>query len=383
MQRPVYLDNAATTPMDPLVFEAMRPWFLECHGNASSSNHLFGWEARDAVEEARERTASLIGARPKEVCFTAGATESVNLALKGVAEGFGFKGVHIVTCATEHRAVLDACLHLERLGCRVTRVGVDSTGNLDPDEVADAIGPDTRLLSFMHANNETGVLHSVSRLSRIARERDILFFCDATQTVGKIPLNVGALGIDLMAFSAHKFHGPKGVGGLYIRPCAGTSRIVPQMDGGGHERGMRSGTLNVPGIVGMGKAAELCESSLDDEASRISALRDRLESDLLRVPGCRVNGRPDGRLHNISNLSFEGIDGPLFMKAVSGRLALSSGSACRSLLQEPSHVLRAMGLSDSLARASFRFSLGRFSTEEDVQAAILAVRNLFPSDGAS
>ena len=370
MQRPVYLDNAATTPMDPLVFEAMKPWFLERYGNASSATHLFGWEARDAVEEAREQVATLIGARAREVCFTSGATESVNLAIKGVAEGFGFSATHLVTCATEHSAVLDACRHLERLGCRVTRIGVDAEGCLDLDEVADAIEEDTRLFAFMHANNETGVLHPIEELSSLAREKGILLLCDATQTVGKLPLSVDRLGVDLMAFSAHKFHGPKGVGGLYIRRGVETSGLVAQTDGGGHERGMRSGTLNVPGIVGMGMASEVSLRSIREDTLRVRALRDRFESALLALPGCRVNGHPEKRLHSLSNLSFEGVDGPSFMKSVSSRLALSSGSACRSLVQKPSHVLSAMGVPEALALASFRFSLGRFSTTEDVEVAL-------------
>jgi cysteine desulfurase len=376
MQRPAYFDNAATTPMDPRVFEAMRPWFMERYGNASSGTHLYGWEAGDAVDEAREQVASLIGARSKEVVFTSGATESVNLALKGVAEAHGFRGVHIVTCVTEHRAVLDACLHLERLGCLVDRVGVDRQGCLDLGELEAALRPETRLIALMYANNETGVMHPVRDIAGIARERNVLFLCDATQAVGKINLDAGEWGIDLLAFSAHKFHGPKGVGGLYIRKCPETSGLVSQMDGGGHERGLRSGTLNVPGIVGMGAAAALCNRSMDEDIPRIRSLRDRLETALMRIPGFRLNGHADRRLPNISNLGFDGIDGPAAIKALSGRLALSSGSACRSLVQEPSHVLTAMGLSEAAARSSFRFSLGRYTTPEEVGSAIHEMEGL-------
>jgi cysteine desulfurase len=377
MQRPVYLDNAATTPMDPLVFEAMRPWFLEYFGNASSGTHLYGWEARDAVEEAREKVAALIGARSKEVVFTSGATEAVNLAIKGVAERSGFRDVHIVTCETEHRAVLDVCLHLERMGCAVTRLGVSPDGRLDLDELESAIRPETRLIALMHANNETGVLHPIREIAGIARRRQVLFFCDATQTAGRLPLDVGGSGIDLMAFSAHKFHGPKGVGALYIRKKNDTIGLVAQMDGGSQERGMRSGTLNVPGIVGMGRAAELCLGYMVGEGNRVRVLRDRLESALLAIPGSKANGHPIQRLHNILSLSFEGVDGPTFMMSVSSRLAISNGSACRSIVQAPSHVLSAMGIPESLAMASFRFSLGRFTTPEDVESAIRTIQNAF------
>jgi cysteine desulfurase len=373
MQRPVYLDNAATTPMDPLVFEAMKPWFLERYGNSSSASHLFGWEARDAVEEAREQVATLIGGRAREVCFTSGATESVNLALKGVAESFGFASMHIVTCSTEHSAVLDACRHLERLGCRVTRIGVDAEGCLDLDEVADAVEEDTRLFAFMHANNETGVLHPIEELASLAREKGILLLCDATQTVGKMPLSVDRLGVDLMAFSAHKFHGPKGVGALYVRKRDETAGLVAQLDGGRQERGLRSGTLNVPGIVGMGVAGGLASQRMHADMDAIGSNRERLEASLLRIPGVRLNGQPAGRLHTISNLTFEGRDGFAILRANAVAFAASPGSACSSTVQHPSHVLKAMGLTDHQAGASVRFSLGRFNTRDEVDLVILAL----------
>jgi cysteine desulfurase len=373
MQRPVYLDNAATTRMDPLVFEAMRPWFMEGYGNASSGSHLFGWEAKDAVEEAREQVAALIGARSKEVCFTSGATESVNLALKGMAEGMGLKGLHIVTCATEHRAVLDTCLHLERLGCSVSVVGVDERGCLDLAEVAGAIRRETRLMAIMHANNETGVIHPVREISRLARERNVLVFCDATQTAGKLPIEVDDLGVDLMAFSAHKFHGPKGVGALYVRKRDETVGLVAQLDGGRQERGLRSGTLNVPGIVGMGVAGGLASQRMHADMDGIGSNRERLEKSLLRIRGVRLNGQPAGRLHTISNLTFEGRDGFAILRANAVAFAASPGSACSSTVQHPSHVLKAMGLTDHQAGASVRFSLGRFNTREEVDLVILAL----------
>jgi cysteine desulfurase len=373
MPRPVYLDNAATTPMDPRVFEAMRPWFLEHYGNASSANHLFGWEARDAVEEAREQVAALIGARSKEVVFTSGATEAVNLALKGVAERSGFRDVHIVTCNTEHRAVLDVCLHLERLGCAVTRLGVSPDGRLDLDDLESSIRPETRLIALMHANNETGVLHPIREIAGIARRRQVLFFCDATQTAGRLPLDVGGSGIDLMAFSAHKFHGPKGVGALFVNGRSEDGKPVAQMDGGAQERGLRSGTLNVPGIVGMGKAAQIARQSMVEDVPRIRELRDRLETSMLSMPGVRLNGHTTERLHTISNLSFEGVEAQTLTRALAARVAVSTGSACSSSQQTPSHVLKAMRVTDLLALGSLRFSLGKYNTDAEVDLAILAL----------
>ena len=370
MQKPVYLDNASTTPMDPSVFEAMRPWFMECFGNAASGTHLYGWEARDAVEEARGQVAALIGAGANEVVFTGGATESVNLALKGIAERHGFKGVHIVTCVTEHRAVLDVCAHLESMGCEITRLEVDGMGCIDLGALEAAMRPETRLVALMFANNETGVLHPMQEVSEITGRHGVPLFCDATQAVGKVEVDVSRQGIDLMAFSAHKFHGPKGVGALFVRKGADHNKPVAQMDGGRHERGYRSGTLNVPGIVGMGAAARLCRRLMAVERERILGLRDLLERRLLGIPGSRLNGHPTRRLHNVSNLCFEGVEGKSIAISLSRELAVSNGSACSSLVQEPSHVLRAMGLEDGQARASFRFSMGRYTTAAEVETAV-------------
>jgi cysteine desulfurase len=377
--RPVYLDNNATTPMDPQVFAAMTPWFMEQFGNAASATHLYGWEARDAVDEARERVATLIGADPREIIFTSGATESVNLALKGVSELPGRAGGHIITCATEHRAVLDTCRHLERSGFDVTYLPTASNGLIDTEELIAAIRPSTMLIALMYVNNETGVIQPIREVASLAQQHGITFFCDATQAVGKMPLDMHREGIDLMAFSAHKMHGPKGIGALYLRRnSVNPVRPVPQMDGGGHEWGFRSGTLNVPAIVGFGKASLLCLERMQQDRDRLSTLRDRLEAAMLQIPGTRLNGHREQRLHQVSNIAFDRAEGQSMMLAISRHVAISSGSACSSVTQEPSHVLKAMGLTDHLARNSFRFSLGRFTTEDDIEKAIEAVMELAP-----
>ncbi len=360
--------------MDPAVFEAMRPWFMDHYGNAASNTHVFGWEAREAVDDARERTASLIGARPNEIIFTSGATESVNLALKGAAGYHAAKGKHIITCATEHKAVLDTCHSLSQRGFDLTIIPVDGFGMIDLAALESAIRPDTILLAFMYANNETGLLHPVRAIASCAQKHDILFFCDATQAVGKIPVDVDLDGMDMMAFSAHKIHGPKGSGALYVRRRPQLVHLVAQMDGGGHERGFRSGTLNVPGIVGLGAACEMCRDRMDEDGRRITLLRDRLESSLLSIPGTALNGHPSSRLHNVTNISFRDVEGQALVLALSNHVAVSTGSACSSVLQEPSHVLKAMGVEDDLARSSIRFSLGRFTTNDDITYVIEKVR---------
>ena len=372
--------------MDPAVFEAMRPWFMDHYGNAASSTHVFGWEARDAVEDARERTASLIGARPNEIIFTSGATESVNLALKGATGYLAAKGKHIITCATEHKAVLDTCHSLSQRGFDLTILPVDAFGMIDLAALEAAIRPDTILLAFMYANNETGLLHPVQAIASCAKRHDLLFFCDATQAVGKIPVDVDLDGMHMMAFSAHKIHGPKGTGALYIQRRPQLVHLVAQMDGGGHERGFRSGTLNVPGIIGLGAACAVCRDLMDDDVRRIALLRDRLESSLLSIPGSGLNGPPSARLHNVTNISFRDVDGQALVLALSRHVAVSTGSACSSVQQEPSHVLKAMGIEDELARSSIRFSLGRFTTHDEityVMEKVGLVISGFPKSGSN
>jgi len=366
---PIYLDYNATTPCDPAVVEEMLPYFTTHFGNAASRSHAYGWMAEEAVDQARERVAALIGAKPSEIIFTSGATESVNLAMQGVAEAYSGKGDHIISCATEHKAVLDVCDRLERKGCRVTRLPVDAMGHVDLGALEEAIDERTILVVLMYANNETGLLSPVRGISAIARKHGVPFFCDATQAVGKVPVDVEADGIDLMAFTAHKLYGPKGVGALYVRRRNPRMRLVPLLYGGGHERGLRSGTLNVPGIVGLGKACAICGDAMDAESARLKGLRDGLITPLLRIPGVRLNGDPGAMLPQVANLSFAMPGGDGLMRIISRELAVSSGSACTSATLSPSHVLKAMGLSDADALASVRFSLGRFTTEEEVQRA--------------
>ena len=367
---PVYLDNNATTPMDERVLEEMTPYFLKHFGNAASRSHSFGWEAEEAVEYAREQVAQLIGAEPKEIIFTSGATESDNLALKGVSEMYAAKGNHIITVATEHKAVLDTCAHLEKTGCEITYLTVKNDGLIDLTELQKAIKPDTILISIMYANNEIGVIQPIKEISAIAKKHGVLFFTDATQAVGKIPVNVANDGIDLMSFSAHKMYGPKGIGALYIRRKNPRVRVIAQMDGGGHERGMRSGTLNVPGIVGFGKACELCRIEMSKHLQWIKKLRDKLESGLLKLEDVFVNGNVEQRLPNVCNLSFKNVESEGLISGFNKNIAVSSGSACTSATLEPSYVLKALGVENDLAKAAIRFSLGRFTTEEEIDYTI-------------
>lgn len=373
MKLPIYLDNNATTPMDPRVLEAMTPYFLEHFGNAASRNHPFGWEAEEAVDYAREQVAKLIGADAKEIIFTSGATEADNLAIKGVFEMYASKGNHVITVNTEHKAVLDTCKHLEKIGGEVTYLSVNPEGLIDLKELEAAIKPTTILIAIMYANNEVGVIMPVKEISAIAKKHGVLFFTDATQAVGKIPVDVIKDGIDLMAFSGHKMYGPKGVGALYVRRKNPRVKVTAQMDGGGHERGMRSGTLNVPGIVGFGKACELCRLDMEEDTKRISKLRDKLETELLKVEEAYVNGSREHRLPHVSNISFKYVEGEGLMMGFNKNIALSSGSACTSASLEPSYVLKALGLGDDLAHSSLRFGLGRFTTEEQIDYTIKAV----------
>lgn len=370
---PIYLDNNATTVCDPRVVAEMLPYFTEVYGNAASRTHSFGWAAEEAVGLARERVASLIGAEAQEIVFTSGATEAVNLALKGVFERYASKGRHLITSATEHKAVLDTCHHIEKNGGRVTYLPVDHHGSIDPVQLEAAITTDTILVSVMYANNETGTIQPTGEIASIAKKHGVLFFCDATQAVGKIPVSVTADGIDLLALSAHKIYGPKGAGALYVRRKNPRVSLTAQMDGGGHERNMRSGTLNVPGIVGLGKAADLCRLEMPTEAPRLSLLRDHLEAALLSIPDTLVNGNPSSRLPHVTNLSFQNVDSQQLLISLAKEIALSSGSACTSANPEPSYVLKAMGLPDDLARASLRFSLGRFTTSEEIERVITLV----------
>ena len=369
MNLPIYLDNNSTTPMDPRVLEAMLPYFGAKFGNAASRNHAFGWAAEEAVDYAREQVAQLIGASEKEIIFTSGATESDNLAIKGVFEMYKEKGNHIITCVTEHKAILDACKHVEKLGGEVTYLLVKADGLIDLQELENAMTEKTILISIMYGNNEIGVIQPVKEIAAIAHKHGALFMTDATQAVGKIPVDVIADGIDLMAFTAHKMYGPKGVGALYVRRKNPRVKVTAQMDGGGHERGMRSGTLNVPGIVGLGRAAELCRLEMAEESNRLSALRDKLETSLLVMEESYRNGNPEHRLPHVANLSFKYVEGEGLMMAMKD-LAVSSGSACTSASLEPSYVLKSLGLSDDLAHSSIRFGLGRFTTEEEVDFAI-------------
>ena len=380
---PVYLDNNATTPMDERVLEEMTPYFLNHFGNAASRSHSFGWEAEEAVEYAREQVAQLIGAEPKEIIFTSGATEADNLALKGVSEMYATKGNHIITVATEHKAVLDTCAHLEKTGSDITYLTVKKDGLIDLTELEKAIKTDTILISIMYANNEIGVIQPIKEISAIAKKHGVLFFTDATQAVGKIPANVINDGIDLMSFSAHKMYGPKGVGALYVRRKNPRVRVIAQMDGGGHERGMRSGTLNVPGIVGFGKACELSRIEMSKHSQRIKKLRDKLESELLKLGDVFVNGNVEQRLPNVCNLSFKYVESEGLISGFNKNIAVSSGSACTSATLEPSYVLKALGVENDLAKAAIRFSLSRFTTEEEidytmeqVSETVMKMRNL-------
>ena len=380
MHPPVYLDHHATTPVDPRVLEAMLPYFGPRFGNAASRSHRFGWEAEKAVEHARRRIAELAGAAPREIVFTSGATESINLALKGAMEACRGCGNHLITMATEHRAVLDTARRLERSGCELTVLPCGSDGLLDLDLLQRAIRPETVLVSIMHANNEIGVVQPVSAIGAICRSRGVLFHCDAAQSFGKIPLNVADDQIDLLSLSAHKLYGPKGVGALLIRRQRGAVPITAQMDGGGHEFGFRSGTLNVPGIVGFGEACAIAAAEMPDEAEIARALRERLWRQLASaLDRIRINGSMEHRLPGNLNISFAGIDAEALLMSLP-EMALSTGSACSSASVEPSHVLRALGLTPAEARSSVRFGIGRFNTQEEIDYAatriIAAVNNL-------
>jgi cysteine desulfurase len=373
LKLPIYLDHNSTTPMDPRVLEAMLPYFLENFGNAASRNHSFGWQAEEAVDYAREQIAQLIGADPKEIIFTSGATEGNNLGIKGVYEMYASKGNHIITSTTEHKAVLDTCKHLEKLGAEVTYLEVQPDGLIDLKQLEAAMKPTTILVAIMYANNEIGVIQPVKEIGAIAKKHGALFFTDAVQAVGKIPVDVIADGIDIMSFTAHKMYGPKGVGALYVRRKNPRVKVTAQIDGGGHERGMRSGTLNVPGIVGFGKACELARLEMAADTERISKLRDKLENALKLIDETYVNGNPAHRLPHVSNISFKYVEGEGLMMGFNKDIALSSGSACTSASLEPSYVLKALGLGDDLAHSSLRFGLGRYTTEEQIDFTIKAV----------
>jgi cysteine desulfurase len=374
MNLPIYLDNNATTPMDPRVLDAMLPYFTNKFGNAASRNHPFGWVAEEAVDYAREQVAKLIGASEKEIIFTSGATESDNLGIKGVFEMYKEKGNHIITCTTEHKAVLDTCKHLEKQGARVTYLPVQSDGLLDLALLEQHMTSETILVCIMYGNNEIGVIQPVKEVAAIAHKHGALFMTDATQAVGKIPVDVIKDGIDILAMSAHKMYGPKGIGALYVRRKNPRVKVTAQMDGGGHERGMRSGTLNVPGIVGLGKACEICMLDMEADTKRLSALRDKLEASLTQLEESYVNGNVAHRLPHVANISFKYVEGEGLMMAMKD-LAVSSGSACTSASLEPSYVLKSLGLSDDLAHSSIRFGLGRFTTEEEVDYAIEVTKN--------
>lgn len=370
---PIYLDHNATTPCDPRVVEAMIPYFTNSFGNAASRNHPFGWQAEEAVDYAREQVAKLIGADPKEIIFTSGATEADNLAIKGVFEMYASKGNHIITCNIEHKAVLDTCKHIEKEGGEVTYLKVNPDGLIDMKELEAAIKPTTILIAIMYANNEIGTVMPMKEISALAKKKGILVFSDATQGVGKIPVDVNKDGIDLMAFTAHKMYGPKGVGALYVRRKNPRVKVTAQMDGGGHERGMRSGTLNVPGIVGFGKACEICMNEMEEETKRLSALRDKLETELMKIEEAYINGSTQYRLPHVTNISFKYVEGEGLLMGFNKDIAVSSGSACTSASLEPSYVLKALGLGDDLAHSSLRFGLGRFTTEDQIDYTVEAV----------
>lgn len=364
--RRVYLDHHATTPVDPRVLDAMIPFFTETFGNASSRTHAFGLEAAEAVERSRAQVAALIGAEPRDILFTSGATESDNLALHGIAGFYGERGHHIITSQIEHRAVLDACQALERQGFQVTRLPVDSYGRVDPEEVARAIRKETLLISIIFASHEIGTLQEISAIGRIAKEKEIFFHCDAAQGTGKESIDVDALGVDLLSFSAHKMYGPKGIGALYVRRRRPRVRLKPLLHGGGQERNFRSGTLNVPGIVGFGAACAIAQTEVSTERERLLRLRSILCRKLTAVPGVELNGHPEKRLAGNLNLSFAGVEAHALLRALRDEIALSPGAACTSAIPEPSYVLRAVGLPPERILSSVRFGLGRFNTEEEV-----------------
>ena len=370
LKLPIYLDYNATTPCDPGVVEVMLPYFSDQFGNAASRSHSFGWQAEEAVDYAREQVARLIGADPKEIVFTSGATEGDNLAIKGVFEMYAGKGNHVITCVTEHKAVLDTCKHIEKLGGEITYLPVNNEGLVDLQQLEAAIKPGTILIAIMYANNETGTIQPVQQIGALAKKHGVLFFTDATQAVGKIPVDVIKDNIDLLTCSGHKIYGPKGVGALYVRRKNPRVKLTAQMDGGGHERNMRSGTLNVPGIAGLGKAADICRQQMEADGQRMSHLRNKLENALLQLEDVYVNGSRNSRLPHVANISFNFVDGDGLMMGLNKEMAVSSGAACTSASMEPSYVLKALGLDDHLAHSSLRFSIGRFTTEEEIDFAI-------------
>jgi len=366
MKLPIYMDNHATTPLDPRVLEAMMPYLTDKFGNAASRNHQFGWDAEAAVEDARKQIALLIGADPREIVFTSGATESDNLALKGVAGMYREKGDHIITCVTEHKAILDSCKHLEKEGCRVTFLPVNDKGFVSLEDIRRAITEKTILISIMTANNEVGVVQDIKEIGKIARERGVLFHTDAVQAVGKIPFNVNEMNVDMASLSAHKMYGPKGVGALYVRRRNPRVLLTPIIDGGGHERGMRSGTLNVPGIAGFGKAAQIAREELEKEIAEMFRMRERLRATLEReLDEVYINGDLEKRLPGNLNMSFAYVEGESLLMGIHD-IAVSSGSACTSASLEPSYVLKALGVGEDLAHTSIRFGIGRFNTDEEV-----------------
>lgn len=370
--QPIYLDYNATTPVDEHVLEAMLPYFKEKFGNASSIQHAYGWDAEEAVDRSREQVATLIGARPNEIIFTSGATEAINLALKGIFETRQDNKNQMITCETEHKAVLDSCAELEKSGAKITYLKVDDNGLINLENLEQSITPQTLVVSIMYANNETGVLQPIQEIAEICKKHGVPFFTDATQAAGKIPFNLGELNLDMAAFSSHKLYGPKGIGALYL--CKDSSlHLHPQIFGGGHERGYRSGTLNVPGIVGFGKACELAGELLVSESERLQNLRNRIEKELSQLGSVKVNGEKPERLPHVSNVSFHDVEGSKLMRLLKG-VAVSQGSACNSSVIEPSHVLKAMGLSDRLAYSSIRLSLGRYTTDEEVGKAVQIIR---------
>ena len=370
MRLPVYLDNNSTTPIDLRVVETMMPYLTEKFGNAASRSHAYGWEGEEAVEKARAQIAKLIGANPKEIVFTSGATESINIAIKGAYEMYSEKGNHVITCVTEHKATLDSAKYIEKHGAEVTYLPVNSLGQINLEELKKAITPKTILISLMHANNEMGTIHPVAEIGKIAKEKGILFHVDAAQTAGKLPIDVEKMGIDILSISGHKLYGPKGIGALYVRRSNPRVRLAPVVHGGGHERGLRSGTLNVPAIVGLGKACEIAMNEMETEAKRVAALRDRLHQGITKeLDEVYLNGHPVERLPNNLNLSFAYVEGEALMMGFR-ELAVSSGSACTSASLEPSYVLKAMGVGEELAHTSIRFGLGRFTTAEEVDFAV-------------
>jgi cysteine desulfurase len=370
----IYLDNNATTPCDPQVVDAMLPYFHEIPGNAASRTHIFGWKAEEAVKQARANVAKILDAEPEEIVFTSGATEAVNLALKGVFEAYASKGKHIITCKTEHKAVLDTCEHLEKLGAEVTILEVDKKGRINLDELKNAIRKDTILVSIMWANNETGVIQDVEAIGEICKENDVFFFSDATQAVGKIPVSVQKANIHLAACSAHKLYGPKGIGALYVRRKNPRVKVIAQIDGGGHEREMRSGTLNVPAIVGFGKAVEIAMQTMEEQGRLLKKMRDGFEKNCQdKIEDVIINGSTEHRLPHVTNLTFKFVESENLMASFNQRIAVSSGSACTSATLEPSYVLRAMGISNHDAAASLRFSLGRWTNEAQMEETLQTI----------